>query len=85
MKSCISWLGAGIITEEDFDALERAQALFLRLILDQQIVDIEADQAPTVRVDVRRLGSVARRQLKEALRRTEIVQRLVQDALTADR
>jgi len=78
-------LAAGIITEEDFDALERAQALFLRLILDQQIADIEAGQAPTVRVDVRRLGSVARRQLKEALRRTEIVQRLVQDALTADR
>ncbi|MEX2200404.1 MAG: DUF294 nucleotidyltransferase-like domain-containing protein [Dongiaceae bacterium] len=76
---------AGIIAEDDFAALDHAQALFLRLILDQQILDIEAGLAPTVRVDIRRLGGVVRRRLKEALRQTGIVQRLVQDALTSDR
>ncbi|MEX0808186.1 MAG: DUF294 nucleotidyltransferase-like domain-containing protein [Dongiaceae bacterium] len=77
-------LDAAIITDEDFHALDEAQALFLRLILDQQILDIEAGLAPGVRVDVRRLGGVARRRLKAALRETAIVQRLVQDALTID-
>jgi CBS domain-containing protein len=76
---------AGIVNDEDADTLEQAQSLFLGCILQQQLIDIAAGLAPTVKVDVRRLKGSLRRQIKEALRRTAIIQRLVQDALSANR
>jgi CBS domain-containing protein len=74
---------AGIVTVDDEARLERAQALFLGLILEQQSLDIAAGGAPSVKVEVARLTPADRRQLKSALRDVGLISRLVEDALSA--
>jgi CBS domain-containing protein len=74
---------AGIVTASDAATLERAQALFLTRIFEQQSLDVEAGLAPTVRVDIARLTSRQRRELKAALRDVALVGPVVKNALTA--
>ena len=74
---------AGIITAADTETLERAQAIFLARILEQQSLDTAAGLAPSVRVEVGRLSAEQRRELKAALGHVALVSPLVKNALTA--
>ncbi|MDT3684353.1 MAG: DUF294 nucleotidyltransferase-like domain-containing protein [Pseudorhodoplanes sp.] len=54
--------------ERDLEALAEAQMIFLSLILDQQIDDIEHGHPPTNKVAVKRLSATERELLQRALR-----------------
>lgn len=69
----------GIGGAKDLDALSDAQAVFLDLILRQQVEDIAAGRAPSNKVQVSRLAAREREALQNAL---QAVQHL--DALTRD-
>ncbi len=71
-------LGRG---QQDLDALARAQALFLDLILDQQIADVQAGLPPSNKVAVRRLSRVQRRDLAVALSAVSHLDLLTRDLL----
>jgi CBS domain-containing protein len=71
-------LGRG---QQDLDALARAQALFLDLILDQQIADVQAGLPPSNKVAVRRLSRVQRRDLAAALSAVSHLDSLTRDLL----
>jgi CBS domain-containing protein len=71
-------LGRG---QQDLDALARAQALFLALILDQQIADVQAGLPPSNKVAVRRLSRVQRRDLAAALSAVSHLDSLTRDLL----
>jgi DNA polymerase-3 subunit epsilon/CBS domain-containing protein len=65
----------------DLDALARAQALFLDLILDQQIADVQAGLPPTNKVAVKRLSREQRMALREALGAVRHLDALTRDLL----
>jgi DNA polymerase-3 subunit epsilon/CBS domain-containing protein len=65
----------------DLDALARAQALFLDLILDQQIADMQAGLPPTNKVAVKRLSREQRKALREALGAVRHLDALTRDLL----
>lgn len=69
----------GIGGAKDLDALSDAQAVFLDLILRQQVEDIATGRAPSNKVQVSRLAAREREALQNAL---QAVQHL--DALTRD-
>jgi signal-transduction protein with cAMP-binding, CBS, and nucleotidyltransferase domain len=75
-------VAAGAIGEPDAVSLGEAFELIMTVLLDQQIVDIEAGLKPSVRVDPRRLGARRRRRLREAFRSLEIIPAMVQGALS---
>ncbi|MCW5731510.1 MAG: CBS domain-containing protein [Alphaproteobacteria bacterium] len=75
--------GPARLALEDVERMERAQALFTRLILDQQLADLAAGIAPSTRVETRGLSPLTRRELKEALEEMGRLRLLVRDALTA--
>jgi DNA polymerase-3 subunit epsilon/CBS domain-containing protein len=54
--------------ERDLEALAEAQMIFLSLILDQQIDDIEHGHPPSNKVTVKRLSATERELLERALR-----------------
>lgn len=54
--------------ERDLEALAEAQMIFLSLILDQQIEDIEHGHPPSNKVTVKRLSATERELLERALR-----------------
>lgn len=53
--------------EQDFEALEQAQSVFLDLILGQQLADIEYGLPPSNKVVVKRLTRAEQERLREAL------------------
>jgi DNA polymerase-3 subunit epsilon/CBS domain-containing protein len=57
-------LGRG---QNDLEAMSRAQALFLDLIVEQQIADVQAGIAPSNKVAVKRLTREQRKDLRAAL------------------
>jgi CBS domain-containing protein len=75
----IKALGRG--AERDLDALADAQAVFLDLILAQQIEDCERGQPVTNRVAVERLSRRDRARLRGALQAVEHLDELIRDLL----
>jgi len=67
--------------EEDLAALAEAQMIFLSLILDQQIEDIEQGRPATNKVAVKRLSSTERDLLTRALRSVRHLGELTRDLL----
>jgi CBS domain-containing protein len=65
----------------DLDALARAQALFLDLILMQQLADMRAGLPPSNKVAVRRLSREQRDHLREALHAVRHLDTLTHDLL----
>ena len=70
-------LGAG----RDLDAMLDAQALFLDLILAQQLVDMQHGRPPTNAVVVKSLSERDKDRLRAALRSIEHIDALVRDLL----
>lgn len=75
----IKALGRG--AERDLDALADAQAVFLDLVLAQQIEDSERGQPVTNRVAVERLSRRDRARLRGALQAVEHLDELIRDLL----
>jgi CBS domain-containing protein len=71
-------LGRG---QHDLEALARAQALFLDLILDQQLADVQAGSPPSNKVAVKRPTREKRDALHEALRAVRNLDSLTRDLL----
>jgi CBS domain-containing protein len=71
-------LGRG---QGDLDALARAQGLFLDLILQQQIVDMQTGLPPSNKVAVKRLTRLQRKDLREALGAVRNLDTLTRDLL----
>ncbi len=71
-------LGRG---QHDLDALARAQALFLDLIVEQQVADVQAGFPPSNKVAVRRLSRERRKALREALGAVRYLDALTRDLL----
>lgn len=67
--------------EHDLGALAEAQMIFLNLILDQQIDDIEHGRPPTNTVVVKRLLATERELLQRALRAMRHIDGLTRDLL----
>ncbi len=65
----------------DLEALERAQAVFLDLILAQQLADMHAGQPPGNKVEVKALNAEQRGNLKVALGSVQHLSTLTQDLL----
>jgi DNA polymerase-3 subunit epsilon/CBS domain-containing protein len=74
-------LGLGM--ESDLEALTEAQAVFLDLILRQQLADIETGRPPGNSVEVKRLTRRDRARLHEALAAVEHVDEMARDLLFA--
>ena len=75
----IKSLGLGL--EQDLDALDDAQRLFLDLILRQQIKDIDQGRPATNDIEVKRLSRRDRERLRVALRAVESLEQIVHDLL----
>ena len=75
----IKALGLGM--EADLDALDDAHALFLELILAQQIEDIELGRPPSNAVELKRLTRRQRERLRVALRAVEPLDAVVRGLL----
>ncbi len=65
----------------DLEALSSAHAVFVDLILAQQIADIDAGHSPSNRVEIKRLSRAERARLKDALRATAHLDALTRDLL----
>ena len=65
----------------DLEALSSAHAVFVDLILAQQIADIDAGHPPSNRVEIKRLSRAERARLKDALRATAHLDALTRDLL----
>lgn len=77
-------VAAGHLDHDDAVQLKDAHEMLLRLILEQQLVDLGARIAPSGRVDVARLDTLTRSRLRQALRRIARVDWTIRDSLTAD-
>jgi DNA polymerase-3 subunit epsilon/CBS domain-containing protein len=73
--------GLGLGSESDLDRLDDAQDVFLDLILDQQLEDIERGRPPTNAVAVKRLSRHDRERLHAALTAVEHLDDLTHDLL----
>jgi len=71
----------GLGAESDIDALAEAQAVFLNLILAQQIDDIEHGRPTTNAVLVKRLNAGERERLHTALKAVRPIEELTRDLL----
>ena len=74
-------IGLQIGGERDLEALAEAQMIFLSLILDQQIDDIEHGRPPTNKVAVKRLSATEREFLQRALKAVRHLGDLTRDLL----
>jgi DNA polymerase-3 subunit epsilon/CBS domain-containing protein len=72
------------ISESDLDALGEAQAVFLDLIVSQQVEDIAHGTPPSNAVSVKRLSAHDRGRLRVALEAVASVDELVRDVLFKD-
>ncbi len=59
-----------------------AQELFLSVILEQQLLDIDQDLPPGTKVEIRRLNPIIRERLRSALKEIDLMDLAVRDALT---
>jgi DNA polymerase-3 subunit epsilon/CBS domain-containing protein len=75
----IKMLGLGM--ESDLDALDEAHALFLDLILAQQIEDTEVGRPPSNAIEIKRLTRRQRAGLRSALRSVENLDGIARDLL----
>jgi DNA polymerase-3 subunit epsilon/CBS domain-containing protein len=71
-------------SERDLDALGEAQAVFLELIVSQQVEDIAHGTPPSNSVAVKRLSARERDRLKSALEAVACVDELVRNLLFRD-
>ncbi len=71
----------GIGAHADLDALDEAQAVFLDLILAQQVADLESGTPPSNAVAVKRLSRRDRERLRSALDAVRHLDRLTRDLL----
>jgi len=71
------------LSMEDMERLANARALMMRLVLDQQLIDLQAGREPSSRVEFARLTPVWRDELKAALKSLRAIPTMLQDALTA--
>lgn len=62
---------AGALPEADRELLEEAQRFLMELVLEQQVLDIRAGQAPGNKVEVGRLDRRRQRRLKQVLKEVE--------------
>lgn len=67
--------------ETDADLIVEAHGLVLRLILEQQIEDIETGLKPSNRVGLASLNQRDRDHLKEALSRVDLIQEMLRDLI----
>jgi DNA polymerase-3 subunit epsilon/CBS domain-containing protein len=65
----------------DLEALSSAHAVFVDLILAQQVADIDAGRPPSNKVEVKRLSRADRARLKDALRANAHLDALTRDLL----
>ena len=73
---------AKVLEPRDGLLFHDAQELFLSVILDQQLVDIDRGLPPSTKVEVRRLNPVIRERLRSALKEIDLMDLAVRDALT---
>jgi len=76
--AAVAALGRG---KNDLDALAHAQAVFLHLIAEQQVADMQAGLPPGNKVAVRRLSREQRNDLREALGAVRHLDTLTRDLL----
>ncbi len=67
--------------DHDLAAMEKAQALVMERILDQQLADIAKGQPPSTRVEISALTSEQRDELKDALKALSAVPTMTHDLL----
>ena len=73
----------GLIGPEDLNGLIDAQALLLRLILEQQIADLAAGREPGSKIDPDALNRRDRDRLKAALKHLDLLPDMIQGVLTS--
>jgi DNA polymerase-3 subunit epsilon/CBS domain-containing protein len=71
-------IGAG----PDLEALISAHGVLVSAVLEQQLVDIDAGQPPSSKVEWRRLSRAEQQRLREALRPLNYLDHMVRDLLT---
>ena len=76
--AAVAALGRG---QHDLEALGEAQALFLDLILEQQIADMQAGLPPSNKVAIKRLSRAQRKDLRAALGAVRHLDSLTRDLL----
>lgn len=69
------------IVAADAEQLIAAHGLMLELVLEQQLADLAAGQAPSSKIEIKRLSRPVRTRLKEALSAVDIVGAVVEAAL----
>lgn len=78
LKGAAERAGAG---QRDAEVLTDIHRFLLRLILTQQIADIEAGERPSNRIDPKRLSPEDADRLAEAFKRLDLMQEMVRDVL----
>jgi len=73
---------ATVLEPRDGLLFREAHELFLSLILEQQLLDIDRGLSPVSKVEVRRLNPIIRERLRSALREIDLMDLAVRDALT---
>jgi CBS domain-containing protein len=72
---------AGLLQPDDLALFRDAYARLLRLILEQQLLDIEAGRPPGTAIEIRRLPRIERERLRAALSAIGRIDLVVRDAL----
>ena len=73
---------AKVLEPRDGLLFRDAQELFLSVILEQQLLDIDRGLPPGNKVEVRRLNPVIRERLRSAFKEIDLMDLVVRDALT---
>jgi DNA polymerase-3 subunit epsilon/CBS domain-containing protein len=73
---------AGLLQVDDLALFRDAYGRLLRLILEQQLRDIEAGQSPGTSIEIRRLPRLERDRLKAALTAIGRIDLVVREALS---
>ncbi len=73
---------AKVLEPRDGLLFRDAQELFLSVILEQQLLDIDRGLPPGTKVEVRRLNPVIRERLRSAFKEIDLMDMAVRDALT---
>jgi signal-transduction protein with cAMP-binding, CBS, and nucleotidyltransferase domain len=76
---------SGTLGQEDLDNLREAHQTVTRIILDQQIADIEAGREPGPHVDPKRLSRGVQAKLKQALKTLETLPLMTRDVVGSAR
>ena len=76
---------SGTLAQEDMDNLREAHQIVTRVILDQQIDDIQAGHEPGPRIDPKRLPRSMQAKLKQALRALEGLPLMARDVVGSSR